>query len=121
MRRSPLKARRETPRRSAGRVTHERMKPKRAEKAKGLERIHLDRIAAIGCLVCGAPAQVHHVKAKYASRRRDHKSVAPLCESHHTGHLGLHGLGSNEKFECLYDIDLVAWAQQEWSRTEQGT
>lgn len=117
MRRTALKSRRETPRRNDGRVTQLRMKPKAKVAPGGLEVRHVARIAAMGCLVCGAPPHVHHVKPTGGSRRRNHRMVAPLCETHHTGSRGFHGLGSNEAFERAYEIDLVEWAQREWQIT----
>ena len=54
--------------------------PTKADKAR------FDRIASMGCLVCGAPAEIHHVTG-YADRigrapRRDDR-VVPLCPMHH--------------------------------------
>jgi len=51
------------------------------------EKRHLDRVAALGCCVCGAPAEVHHVR-RYGEPR-DHMRVIPLCPRHHrTGGCG---------------------------------
>lgn len=47
---------------------------------------HHDRVAEHGCLVCGAPATVHHVTG-YADKPgrfgRDDWLVTPLCPVHH--------------------------------------
>ncbi len=49
-------------------------------------REHHDRVASLGCLVCGAPATIHHVSG-YADRpgriTRDDWLVVPLCPPHH--------------------------------------
>lgn len=50
------------------------------------DRERLNRIAELGCLVCGGPATIHHVTG-YADRmgrapRREDR-VVPLCPMHH--------------------------------------
>lgn len=118
VKRSPLKPRRDKPRRNEGRVQHGRMKPKAKAAPNADEARHMDRLAQMGCLVCGKPASLHHVmKARGKVRRRDHRFVAPLCREHHQGDKGVHGLGSEEAFKALYGIDLVMWAETEWGRT----
>lgn len=49
------------------------------------DREHFDRIAAMGCLVCGGPASIHHVTASIHGGRltRRHDRVVPLCPMHH--------------------------------------
>lgn len=73
--------------------------PKRAKPEKGkatAEKRHKDRVAALGCLVCRrfgmgqTPAQLHHV-AEGSGKRSDFM-VAPLCQEHHQGKSGLHGM-----------------------------
>ena len=50
------------------------------------DRERFDRIAAMGCLVCGGAATIHHVTG-YADRMgrltRRHDRVVPLCPMHH--------------------------------------
>ena len=50
------------------------------------DRGRYDRIAAMGCLVCGGPAEIHHVTG-YADRKgraaRRNDRVVPLCPLHH--------------------------------------
>lgn len=57
------------------------------------------RVAELGCCVCrraldrpGEPAEVHHVAE--GSGLRSDWAVAPLCQEHHRGATGLHGMGS---------------------------
>lgn len=49
-------------------------------------RRHHDFVASLGCLVCGAPAEVHHVTG-YADKpgrfARSDWLVVPLCPPHH--------------------------------------
>ena len=118
MKRSPLNRKRDKPRRNEGRVTSVRVKPRARSAPTASEKAHLDGIAAMGCLVCRAPANVHHVmKAPGKVQRRDHRFVAPLCREHHQGDTGVHGLGSEAKFERAHGIDLAAWAVAEWERS----
>ena len=50
------------------------------------DKARYDRIAALGCLVCGDPATIHHVTG-YADRMgrfsRRNDRVVPLCPPHH--------------------------------------
>lgn len=61
---------------------------------------HLDRVAALGCILCrhygneGTPAQIHHLReGQGASQRGSDWTAVPLCREHHQGASGLHGLG----------------------------
>jgi hypothetical protein len=74
-------------------------------------REHMGRVAGIGCLLCGMPAEVHHLREGQgmAQRASDWLTV-PLCAEHHRGKSGLHGLGVRA-FERRYrmsELDLLA-------------
>ncbi len=98
---------------------HSRIKPRRSEKPTSSERAHMDRVRALGCLVCGIIPELHHVLHMEGKRiRRDHRYVVPLCSHHHRSHEGLHGLGSESKFKEVYSIDLVGWAIQTWEESD---
>ena len=67
------------------------------------ERRHLNRVAALGCMVCRrlhgshdpGPVEIHHKRAGTgAGRRSSHFDAMPLCPEHHRGKTGLHGLGT---------------------------
>lgn len=58
------------------------------------ERNHLDRIAALGCCICRAPASIHHIRE--FGEKRKHDKVIPLCHYHHQGAEGIHHLGKKE-------------------------
>ena len=45
------------------------------------ERAHMDRVAQMGCLICGSPALIHHVREN--NEKRNHMKVLPLCDRHH--------------------------------------
>lgn len=75
---------------------------------------YLAWVAEKPCLVCGGPANVHHVIG-YSDRAgritKDDTLVTPLCQIHHQGPQGVHGLGSHRKFYEIYDIDLLFEAE----------
>lgn len=52
------------------------------------ESEHMARVAALGCIICGAPAEVHHLTGAGMGLRS--KDVIPLCPAHHR--LGGHGV-----------------------------
>jgi hypothetical protein len=123
LRKSPLKKRRETPRRNEGRIQHERMRPKGVAPPTAAEKAHMGRIAAMGCLVCGEAATIHHVTSDGMKRiARSHKRTAPLCPRHHQIQFGPHesveALG-HAGFTRVYGIDLLAWADQEWVKSNE--
>ena len=63
----------------------------------------LDRVAKLGCLICGAPACLHHIKTQASrgmGKKRLKYEAIPLCYEHHQGNDGIH---SGEKtWEAKY-------------------
>jgi hypothetical protein len=61
------------------------LRAKSRHKPAAVQRHH-DRVAELGCLVCGEAATIHHVTG-YADRMgrisRDDWLVVPLCPPHH--------------------------------------
>jgi hypothetical protein len=95
-----------------------RMKRKRVSKT-ALEALHLARLATMPCCVSGRrPVEPHHLmKAPDKRTRRDHRWVVPLHHTMHRGPAGVHGLGSEAKFEEHHGLApgfLIAWAEREW-------
>lgn len=75
---------------------------------------HMGRVAAIGCLICrdvlgikDSPAQVHHL---FDTASRSDFLTVPLCEYHHKGAGGFHGMGQRafERAYKLTEADLLA-------------
>lgn len=56
--------------------------------ANAKERRHMQKVAELGCIICGAPAQIHHAKT-HMGGGRDHLQVIPLCVNHHNA--GIYG------------------------------
>jgi len=83
---------------------------------------HFDRVARHGCLVCGAPATIHHVTG-FADRpgrfTRRHDRVVPLCPMHHqavfdpyaSAPISVERLGHRGFFQ-EHGIDLLAEAER---------
>jgi hypothetical protein len=102
------------------------MSKKRTHKTKD-EQQHLDRVAALGCIVCRklnygeTPAEIHHIRAgSGAGQRADHHCVIPLCATHHRtgGHgVAIHAgqrtweakFGTEEELltQTLYELGLI--------------
>lgn len=90
------------------------LKAKPRYKPVELRRYH-DWVASLGCLVCGADAEVHHVSG-YADRpgriARSHWLVTPLCPAHHrcgVSNGSVEALGHQGFYE-QYGYDLYAEA-----------
>lgn len=82
------------------------------------QRRHHGRLKELGCLVCGGPAEIHHVRGfadRAGSITKDHWLVTPLCPSHHridksaAFPMSVHGLG-HQGFYQEHGIDLYAEA-----------
>lgn len=117
-----IKAKRETPRRCEGRVTHERMARKASAKPNADERRHFDRVAALGCIVdgCPEPANIHHVTSDGMKRiARSHARVVNLCRTHHQdGPCAVHQIG-HARFTEISGIDLLAEADRLWRESHE--
>lgn len=72
------------------------------------EKIALDKIARLGCILCsevlgieGSPSELHHVR-RFGTKRST-SPILPLCPEHHRGNSGVHGLGT-KGFEDKWGI-----------------
>ena len=91
------------------------------KKPTATDRARFERIAALGCLVCGGPAEVHHVTASIHGGRltRRHDRVTPLCAMHHRAGadpyankpVSVERLG-HRGFYLKHNIDLLAEAER---------
>ena len=78
--------------------------------ATAAEKRHMERVASLGCAICGTPAQVHHIReGQGIGQRASHFLTIPLCQFHHTGGLGIHS--DPRKFRNLYGSELYLLAQ----------
>lgn len=85
------------------RVTPKRSAPTAAECE------HMGRVAALGCILCGSPAEVHHIRDGHGmSQRASNWLTIPACAEHHRGPRGLHGDRSALRAAKLTELDLLA-------------
>ena len=98
-----------------------RIRDKRSRPPDALEKEHMQRIANMGCLVCGMPAEVHHVKDG-AGGKRDHRYIAPLCPRHHRitvdSKVSYEALG-RAAFDEMLGFDLLEWCKEQWRITNE--
>ncbi|EPK3183987.1 TPA: hypothetical protein NKO55_000282 [Enterobacter asburiae] len=77
---------------------------------KKADRIHLQKVANLGCVVCRnlgfgySPAEIHHLRRGCgAGQRSAHKRSIPLCPPHHrTGGYGVAIHAGQRKWEENY-------------------
>ena len=67
---------------------------------------HMGRVAELGCLICDAPANVHHIRTE---RIKSPFLTIPLCRDHHQGEFSIHG--SKQQFTAVYGSELHLLAQ----------
>ncbi len=94
------------------------LKRKPKKRPTAAEKRHMDRVAALGCVVTRRPDVVlHHIMHMDGkTTRRDNRFVVPLIsELHNMGDLSVHALGGEEKFKEVHGVDLVAWAREQWA------
>lgn len=110
MKRSPLKSRRSRKRRTSARGL-----------TPGQRRRRFDALAAMGCIVCGAHPEIHHLRGhpwSGAGQRAGDEHTIPLCRGHHRGDSLLPGVvGYHEspaEFERQYgtQADLLEQVEQ---------
>lgn len=95
------------------------MRRRSKHKPMAVQRHH-DRVAELGCLVCGGLAEVHHVRGfadKPGSIPKDEWLVVPLCPAHHRyispggERISVHDLGHQGFFQ-EHGIDLYSEAMR---------
>lgn len=96
---------------------HFRLKRKASDKPNAAEKLHMDRIAGLPCLVSGRhPVTLHHPTASIHGGRvaRSHSLVVPLAAEFHLIQFGPHfsveRLGHGGFFR-KWGIDLMAEAE----------
>lgn len=119
-RRTPLQARTPLKRTAMKRKSRSSYKP-------AIIRFHMNRVAALGCLVSGEEATLHHVTSTIHGGRtvtRSDKLIVPLAPRFHmkshdpkaAAPISVEGL-SHRGFYDLHGIDLFAVAVRLWEET----
>lgn len=83
------------------------------------EKLHLSRVAGLGCIVCRnqygqrTPAAIHHIRAGQGlGQRASNFEVIPLCSLHHqNGGYGVAIHAGQKKWESLHGTELELLAQ----------
>jgi hypothetical protein len=68
----------------------------------------MGRVAALGCLIHGTPAVVHHIREQQGmGQRAGHFLTIPLCPECHVGAFSIHK--TPREFQALYgdELDLL--------------
>jgi len=72
------------------------------------EREHMSRVASLGCIICGGPAEFHHIKeGRYSQKKSSNFHGIPLCQWHHR--LGGHGVAIEAGIETWREIYGSEW------------
>lgn len=95
------------------------MKRSRGKAASAAEKRHMDRVAGLGCCICGGEATLHHVTSDGFQRiTRSHRRVIPLCPRHHLiqhgPHESIEALG-HEGFYRAYGVHPLMLADDLWA------
>ena len=78
------------------------------------ERLHLSRVADLGCIVCrlefgieDSPAECHHIRTGQGHKRASYLETIPLCPLHHRtgGHSVAYHAGARA-WEAKYGTEL---------------
>lgn len=81
-------------------------------KAVPKDTAHMTRVAELGCLICGKPAQFHHVDIltpKGMGPKVSDYIGAPLCLEHHTGDQNDCAHVGEREFWKRHGIDIAGW------------
>lgn len=77
---------------------------------KNSERDYLNKVASLGCIICGGQAEIHHRRTGQGLKRANHSEVIPLCHAHHrTGGYGVAIHAGIKKWQENFgsEIDLI--------------
>lgn len=85
------------------------------------ERAHLGAVAAMGCVICGAPTEIHHLRHNPVTglhlgmgQRAPHWCVIPLCAAHHrTGGPGVAYHAGPREWEAIHGTEIELWKRVE--------
>jgi len=71
------------------------------------DKARLDRVAALGCILCGRPAEIHHLRdGQGMAQRADDEEAIPLCPEHHRdGGRGTAIHAGRESFEARFGTE----------------
>ena len=74
------------------------------------EREHMDAVAALGCVICCRPAEIHHLPGQ--GMRSSNYLCIPLCPTHHrNGNVGVAVHSGRRSFEANFGTELELFAK----------
>ena len=78
------------------------------KRATQAEKDHMGRVAALNCIICMRPAQVHHLPQQ--GGKRNHFMTIPLCPRHHQhGGFGTAVHQGRRTWEARYGTEMELW------------
>lgn len=83
------------------------------------ERLHMSLVAGLGCVICHAPAEIHHMKTNPITgrhlgmgQRASNFHVIPLCPRHHRqGRMGEAYHSGPRAWEVIHGTEIELWAK----------
>ena len=70
------------------------------------DKDRINQIAALGCIICGGPANLHHLRTGVGMGQRG-RDVLPLCQKHHQhGGFGVAYHAGAREFEKNFGTEL---------------
>ncbi len=75
---------------------------------KADERLHMAKVAALGCIICGNVPELHHVRHGMGlGQRNTNYNVLPLCHKHHrTGGFGIAFHAGKKTWQATFGTEL---------------
>lgn len=79
------------------------------------ETLYLNKVAALGCIICRMPAEIHHLRAGMGlGQRNNNFNVIPLCHIHHrTGGHGVAIHAGQKTFEANFGTETELFTKTE--------
>ena len=74
---------------------------------KKAEKLHLNAVAELGCIICRSPAEIHHPRSGVGmGQKSSHYDAIPLCHRHHrTGGHGVALHAGQKTFEANFGTE----------------
>ena len=86
------------------------------------EKRYMARVAELGCIICGGPAELHHPTGQGMWLRAKNTDVIPLCHPHHrTGGYGVAVHAGTKEWEKRYGTqwELVALVKEKLKESDE--
>lgn len=84
---------------------------------------HMARVRELGCILCGAPASIHHINAHGMGMKASDFEVLPLCFQHHqAGGMGVAVHAGKRTWEAIHgtERELLEWVRLRLAMEPRG-